>query len=246
MPPILLPLLALLTCISLCATAAESRGPAGDWSGTLDVGQIKLRLLFKIRKTPEGSLAGGIDSLDQGAMDIPIDQVSFQENKLHLEIKTIQGVYDGTLDSSSDKITGSWTQGEKSIPLILNRGAPRPLAESLSPADLAANKRAGEKLFGQWSATLKDGADEYHLAVNIKTNATGAAEGTLDSPDFSLKGAPLNGITYKDGKIHFEARGLAASYDGVSFNNTTTVTGQWHQTSHTLPLTFTKSASSLR
>ena len=246
MPRFLLTLLLLLVCCPLPLCAAAPQGPIGDWSGTLDLGQIKLRLLFKIRKTPEGSLTGALDSLDQGALDIPIDKISFKEDKLHLEIKLIQGVYDGVPDSSGDKFTGSWIQGEKSIPLTLTRGAAnaRPVAESFSPADLAANKRAAEKLSGYWSATLKDGPDQYQLALNIKTNSVGGAEGALDSPDFGLKGAPVSAITYKDGKVHFEARGLGATYDGVSFNDTTTVTGQWHQASHTLPLTFTKSASS--
>jgi hypothetical protein len=129
------------------------------------------------------------------------------------------------------------------LPLTLNRGTAnaRPFAETLSPADAAANKRAGERLTGHWNATLKDGTDDYQLALNIKTNSTGGAEGTLDSPDFKLKGIPLSGITYKDGKVHFDAHGLGVTYDGVSFNQSTSVTGQWHQAGHTLPLNFNKS-----
>src|SRR5205807_1359571 len=98
-----LPLFAFLLCHSLSMAAVEPKGPAGDWAGTLDLGQVKLRLLFKIRKTPEGSLIGTLDSLDQGAMDIRIDEVSFKQDKVHLEVKLIQGVYDGTLHSSGIK-----------------------------------------------------------------------------------------------------------------------------------------------
>ncbi len=230
----------LLAARSL-AEAVETKSPVGDWSGTLQVGQIKLRLLFKIRKTPEGALTGTLDSLDQGAKDILIDDVSLKENKLRLEVKLIQGVFEGALDESGNKVSGSWKQTEQPLPLTLVRGAAlQPATEPLSAADVAASKHAAEKLAGAWNATLKTGADQYQLALNIKTNRDGTAAGTLDSPDFGLRDAPLSRITYKDGKVHFEALGLGASYDGVSFNNTTSVTGQWHQAGQTLPLSFTK------
>src|SRR5438477_10582488 len=93
--------------------AAETKNPVGDWSGTLQVGQIKLRLLFKLRKTPEGALTGTLDSLDQGAKDILVDDVSLKENKLRLEVKLIQGVYEGTLDESRTKVSWSWKQTEQ-------------------------------------------------------------------------------------------------------------------------------------
>ena len=65
----------------------------------------------------------------------------------------------------------------------------------------------------------------------------------MASPEQSLKDIPLSTITYKDGRAHFEARGLAASYDGVSFNQSTSMTGMWHQAGQTLPLNFRKTGS---
>ena len=236
---IISPVLLLLVCNSVAA-AADAKNPVGDWSGTLQIEQVKLRLLFKIRKTPEGSLIGTMDSLDQGAKDILVDDVSFKDNRLRMEVKLIQGIFEGTLDESGNKAPGTWKQGEQSLPLTLARGTVRAATEPLSPADLAASKVAAEKLAGGWNATLKSGADQFRLVLNVKTNTDGTAGGTLDSLDQELHGIPLSVITYKDGKVHFEARGLGASYDGISFNNSTSVTGQWHQASQTLPLSFTK------
>ncbi len=240
----LLPLsLLLLTGFSLASAAPEPKGPAGDWSGTLQVGQVKLRLLFKIKKTPEGSLTGTLDSLDQGAKDLPVDKVEFKENKLRMEVKLIEGVFEGTLDSAASKINGSWNQDGQSLPLTLARGAAGvSVNEALSPADAAASRKAAEKLGGEWSGMLKAEGNEFRLVLNIKTNSDGTAAATLDSLAQNLHGAPLSPISYKDGKVHFEARGLTASYDGVSFNNSTTVTGQWHQAGQTLPLNFNKTA----
>src|SRR5438874_660464 len=94
----------LLLLVCHCAViAADARNPVGDWSGTLQIEHVKLRLLFKIRKTPEGSLSATMDSLDQGAKDILVDDVSFKENKLRMEVKLIQGIFEGALDESGDK-----------------------------------------------------------------------------------------------------------------------------------------------
>ena len=242
---IISPVLLLLVCNSV-VIAADAKNPDGDWSGTLEIEKVKLRLLFKIRKTPEGSLTGTLDSLDQGAKDILVDDVSFKENKLRLEIKLIEGVFEGPLDESGNKVAGSWKQGGKSLPLTLVRGVAGGgfPTEALPPAELAASKAAAEKLAGGWNATLKSGGDQFRLVLNIKTNTDGSAAGTLDSLDQQLRGIPLSTITYKEGKVHFEARGLGAFYDGVSFNNRTSVTGQWHQAGQTLPLGFAKSGSS--
>jgi hypothetical protein len=227
----------LLFCVS--ASAAE-KSPAGDWSGTLQTGGVKLRLLFKIRKTPETSLNATLDSLDQGAKDLPVENITFKDDKLHLEVKLIKGLYEGTLDTTGNKISGTWIQGAESSPLNLIRGIVPPDAEPLSAADAAASKVAAEKLAGAWSAVLKAGADQFRLALTIKTNRDGTAGGALDSLDQGLSEIPLSRITYKDGKIHFDARGMGAYYDGTSFNNSTSVTGQWHQAGQTLPLSFVK------
>jgi hypothetical protein len=71
----------------------------------------------------------------------------------------------------------------------------------------------------------------------------GAASGTLDSPEFGLRQIPLSGISYKDGSVRFEARGLTAFFEGASFNNSTSLTGQWHQANQVLPLSFSKSST---
>src|SRR5712671_57611 len=120
--------------LGLSAAAAE-KSPIGDWAGTLKIGGVELRLLFKIRKTPESSLGGTLDSLDQGAKDIPVNTVTFKDDKLHLEVKLIEGVFEGSLDSTGNKIAGTWTQGAQSLPLNLTRGIVPSAGDSLSPAD---------------------------------------------------------------------------------------------------------------
>jgi RNA polymerase sigma factor (sigma-70 family) len=91
----------------------------GHWLGTLDFKGMKLRLALHVAKMPDGTLSATLDSLDQGANGIPASLVSFNAPDAHLEWNTISGVFEGKV--KNDKITGTWTQLGRPIPLVLER-----------------------------------------------------------------------------------------------------------------------------
>ncbi len=92
----------------------------GIWIGSLKVSVAELRVVFRISRNEDGSLRATMDSPDQGAKDIPVNEVTFKSGKLHLESKVIMGTYDGTLQLD-DSIEGTWQQRGLSFPLKLER-----------------------------------------------------------------------------------------------------------------------------
>jgi len=100
--------------------AAQSQSVEGFWAGALDTGAVKLRLVMKFSRTPDGKLKGTLDSVDQGANDIPMDVVTFQNSALHVEMKSLGATYDGKLSADGAQITGEFMQGVK-LPLDLKR-----------------------------------------------------------------------------------------------------------------------------
>lgn len=113
----------------------QVKGVEGIWQGTLEAGGAKLRLVLDITKSPTGVLTANLDSLDQGAMDIPIESVILKDTNLRLEIKVIGGVYEGTLDKEVTSIVGYWEQGGEKLPLTFKRssGAPPALNRPQEP-----------------------------------------------------------------------------------------------------------------
>jgi pimeloyl-ACP methyl ester carboxylesterase len=109
-------LMTLLAVPSYCA----DNGIEGIWVGALKVSVAELRIVFKITKDEDGSLEAVIDSPDQGTENIPVNKVTFEDGKLHLESKVIMGTYDGTLQSDGS-IEGTWQQSGFSFPLMLKR-----------------------------------------------------------------------------------------------------------------------------
>jgi hypothetical protein len=69
----------------------------------------------------KGELTSSLDSLDQNAMGIPVQQTTFTDNKLHLEITAPRAQYDGVLNSDGNEITGTFTQGPAQLPLQFKR-----------------------------------------------------------------------------------------------------------------------------
>ncbi|MBN1223503.1 MAG: hypothetical protein JXB23_09655 [Candidatus Aminicenantes bacterium] len=94
----------------------------GIWEGNLEVQGTTLKIVVKISKETDGTLKATLDSPDQGAMDVPLDNVAFEDNTFHFELTAAQGTYEGKLDESGDVIEGEWSQGGTSLPLVLKRG----------------------------------------------------------------------------------------------------------------------------
>ncbi len=92
----------------------------GIWVGALKVSVAELRIVFKISRNTDGSLHATMDSPDQGAENIPVNKVTFENDKLHLESNVIQGSFDGTMKSDGS-IQGTWQQRGLSFPLVLKR-----------------------------------------------------------------------------------------------------------------------------
>jgi len=94
----------------------------GLWLGSLKFpGGMELRILFNISTEPDGSINATMDSPDQGASGIPVETVTYKDGKLILEVKSIKGVFEGTLKEGGKTIEGEWKQAGSVFSLVLNQ-----------------------------------------------------------------------------------------------------------------------------
>jgi uncharacterized protein len=92
----------------------------GLWLGSLQIPGGELRLMFNISAKPDGSVNATMDSLDQGVSGIPVDTVTYKDGKLTLGVKSIKGVFEGTLKEDGKTIEGEWKQAGSVFPLVLH------------------------------------------------------------------------------------------------------------------------------
>ena len=99
---------ALVTLLfSTIALPYNNEAIEGIWQGTLKAGAIELRIVFKLSQGPEGILSATMDSPDQGAKDIPVDEVIFENGNLRLEIKVAMGVFEGEIRAKNIRLQGA-------------------------------------------------------------------------------------------------------------------------------------------
>lgn len=93
----------------------------GIWQGKLKIPGIELTIVFKISENPDGTLTATMDSPDQGATGIPVEEVIFKDNTLRLEVKSAGGVFEGKISEDFLVIEGEWKQSGQTLPLTVKR-----------------------------------------------------------------------------------------------------------------------------
>ncbi len=224
---------ALAAGLVLMAAAGGAQGAeaTGDWQGVLSVSPAaQLHLAVHIRAAPRGGYAGTLDSLDQGALGIPLSAVTAGADSLSFEIASISARYVGQWDPGAKRWVGQWTQGGGApFALILAAGAAAP---STSPVV------AG--LDGDWDGVLTMGLDlKLRLALHVTTDASGT-HASLDSIDQGSMGLPVSAINRDGATVGFELKAIQGRFEGVLDTPGQTITGQWSQLGRATPLVLTR------
>lgn len=109
-----------LMAITVLTTQAQP-GPAGDWLGRLNAGGATLRIVFHIEAVEGGGYTSSLDSPDQGAFGIPVNQTTYEAGVLTLALPPLGAAFEGRLDEAGATLQGTWSQGGGSLPLVLER-----------------------------------------------------------------------------------------------------------------------------
>ena len=164
---------------SLVASCIWAASPAArDWIGTLKPGGAELRLLLHVKEA-DGKLSATIDSIDHGANGIPIDKVTFADNKLTFESSAVSGQYEGKYDATKRTFSGTWSQNGNDLPLSFEPYVEKPKAARTGPAAKPSD------IDGTWEGKIDAGGQSLWIVFHIKTDEDGNLTATTDSPEWS-------------------------------------------------------------
>ena len=117
----------LIASVLLAAPVSASRAAdkpdplVGFWFGTLKVGLTELRLAFAVTQT-DGVLGATLDSLDQGAKNLPFSDVQNKGGQVRIATTAAVGItFTGKLSADGKTLTGEWAQGKQALPLTMAR-----------------------------------------------------------------------------------------------------------------------------
>jgi RNA polymerase sigma factor (sigma-70 family) len=208
----------------------------GAWEGTITVNQARIRVVIRVFRTND-TFRAVLDSVDQGAKDIPIPQLSARLDFFHAELPAIDADFQAKVSADDTEMTGTWKQLDHSYPLVLQRTNE---ADQVQPP-LAADEyapRSGSDLQGQWDGTLKVGSVVLKLVLKIAEPTPGTFQAQMDSLDQGAANLPVTSLTYQKPAVRLEMTAINALYEGNLNESGGEITGTWTQMGKKYPLTF--------
>jgi uncharacterized protein len=145
----------------------------GLWQGALETSGMRFRVQLHVSHDDKNELVAALDSIDQGVNGLPATHITQKEATFHFEIPAFGGVYEGTLNTAKNSLTGLWTQSGVEQKLEFKRSdqvlelrrpqnptKPYPYKEE---EVVFANSKAGVSLAG--TLTLPRGTGPFALAL---------------------------------------------------------------------------------
>jgi len=177
----------IVAALALCG-AAWAQGLEGTWQGSLEAGTVKLRVGLHIVKNEKGEWTSTFDSIDQGAMGMPVKVTTVSGATLHFEIPAARLSFDGKLSADGTQIAGTMTQGV-GLPMVFKRvekieTLPRPQTPK-PPFPYDAIEVSYENKLGKLAGTLTvpHGTGPFPAAILI----TGSGPENRDEEVFGHK-----------------------------------------------------------
>ena len=111
----------LVALAALQGSALQAQNITGNWQGTLEVGQRKGRLVFKIA-LEDDKLKATLYTADQPSPPIATTITQYGST-VKMAIPSMAGSYEGKLNADGNSIAGTFSQGAQ-LPLNLARATP--------------------------------------------------------------------------------------------------------------------------
>ena len=143
----------LLAFLLLVAPRASSQSPDGPWVGAISIMGTEIKIMVTFAASGD-SVSASIDIPQQGAMGLPLRNVSWRPPKAHFELPSGLGlaVFDGTV--LKDSINGYFTQAGMTGSFRLEKGKDVRAVASPAPPEPPPPYRVEEVTFNADSVRI--------------------------------------------------------------------------------------------
>ena len=231
---LLLAVAALLGAVRPAAALQAPAQPTGHWVGSLEVGQ-SIGVEVDLTAKSAGVWYGTITIPSQGTRGLPLGDLTVKGNTVSFAIKGAQGdpQFSGTLSPDGKTITGTFTQGGGSVPLVLSwKGEPKfDVPQKSTPI--------AKEMEGSWEGALDVKGTVLRLVLKLANGPDGAT-GTLISVDQGGLEIPVATITQEGPKLKLLVTMISGAFDGELKGGE--LAGTWTQGPLVLPLVFKRAA----
>jgi hypothetical protein len=176
---------------------------AGSWVGTIQGPAGSASIVYRFEFDESGDFVGYLDSPEEGARGIAIENIRFEDGRLSLRIPRAFVDYSGAV--AGDRIEGTWSQAGREVAVAFTRGE-----YQMPEAKLSAE--AIERLTGSWVGKMDSPAGTLTMVFRFERNDAGAFVGFLDSPDQGARGIPMTEIEVMGNDLRLVIPGVRGEY----------------------------------
>jgi hypothetical protein len=237
-------------CLMLLATGAHAADAGverlsafdlvGAWGGTIEFGKMKINMVVKVTKSPEGKLSGKIDIPDQGAKDIPVNAMLCNFPAVRWEIDPFDNTsFNGKVTPDGKEIVGAFEEGPGGRPIAVTfkRLPASAMAEAVRVYTFAPGE--ARDIRGYWKAGI---AAERGMTNRIGLRIGRAADGTfgvlLDLLDRGALGISASGVGLTNSMARFEWQTFRIVFEGKLDETGGRFIGNWRQQGKSTPVSF--------
>ena len=215
----------------------------GYWKGTLKTGNATLRVALKIAERADGTFRATGDSPDQGSKDVEATSITYIRPTVKVEFGGISATFEGTVDDSDRVITGTATQGGKTMPFTLERAQPE-TAAALDQAEAQKDysHTGPNDLPGHWQGLgCQTSRHKTSSGRELRQLPDGKFFCTMISLDQGGAEIPANNIQFVPPNVRVEWSAIGGSFNGRLENGK--ITGAWRQGGGALPLVLERNGA---
>lgn len=199
----------------------------GSWTGELRPipgGEMVLTLVMRFEENDDGEYVGFFSVPEQGASNLPIDNIEMDDGELTVNINQARIEIVG--DVTRDSIVGQFNQGGQTLELSFARGEYQQDGLGITPLDYA-------RISGPWNGEVNG------LTMVIRIEQEGDQYlAFMDSPDQGAANIPIGELSVDGDTLEFAIAAVQGSFAGEISSEA--ITGTWTQAGNSVPFTFSR------
>jgi RNA polymerase sigma factor (sigma-70 family) len=211
----------------------------GQWEGALMDRSTTYHLNLRIAEPSPGVFLAQMDSIDQGALNVPVTAITYQKPEVRFQIASIGCNFVGKVNYADDRIVGTWKLPRSKGSLTFTRV--QTSAAGATEAKKDYGDGSSDQIQGHWKGKIPINGVTFHLGFNIALMPDGSYTATLDSPDQGVAGYAANSAECSYPNVKLAWKSDDASYFGKM--NHGKLSGTWTQGKVSVPLDFQKDTS---
>jgi hypothetical protein len=221
---------ALLFASLVCAQG----GPDGHWEGAFTANNREIGLSLDLAKNAQSEWIASMGLPSEKMTGLVVMDVAVNGKSVKfVAVEIRMAKFDLTLGPDAC-MKGTISTPQGALPVEFKRTGEAKVEL------IAASPAVSKELEGDWEGSLQTPSHAFRMVFHFKNQPDKTVRATLDNPDGSAMGLPLNNVKQSGEKVAFGIKIAHGSFQGTLNKEGTELSGQFTHEAESVPMTLRK------